>query len=238
MNKYNPKVLVAAPTSIVKRYIAIDWCIMAKNLTYPNYDILIVDNSIDENYHKQLRAYGFKVLHVSPKNKSAKAYVTESQNLIRDVFLKGNYDYLMSIEIDIIPPANVIEKLLSSKKDIVSVPYFIDFGKKSNLLMIHLRKTKGEKAHEPYRVGFDEDFDDYNGNVNLVYSNGIGCSLIKRHVLEKIKFRYGPLGYSDTYFYQDVWEAGLNNYVDTSMIAKHFNSDWFLNYDHTKSLQQ
>ena len=57
MNKTNPRILIAAPTSIIKRYILIDWYIHIKTFTYSNLDILIVDNSLDENYHKELRWY-------------------------------------------------------------------------------------------------------------------------------------------------------------------------------------
>ena len=72
-----------------------------------------------------------------------------------------------------------------------------------------------------------------NGTIKQSYENGIGCTLIKRKVMEQIKFRIekGQAGHSDKYFYMDLWAKGINNFVDTSVFVRHFNSDWYLNVD-------
>lgn len=230
--KNPPKILVAAPTAFYKEYIFLDWLLHVSNLSYPNYDILVVDNSHNEEYYQAYKNMGINILHVNPKGKTSTEYITESQSIIRDFFLKQKYTYLMSIEVDIFPPRNIIEKLLSNNKDIVSVPYFIGFGKQSNLITHYLRNV-GIKEIEHYNPDFLEQFKRYNGKVNQCFSTGIGCSLIKRKVIKKIPFRFekGKKYHSDTYFAIDLFNNQIPNYIDTSIVIKHYNSDWATNAD-------
>ena len=53
MNK--PKILVGCPTSFHKEYALEQYAESIKALTYPNYDILLVDNSKDDVYFKRIK---------------------------------------------------------------------------------------------------------------------------------------------------------------------------------------
>lgn len=228
----NPKILLAAPTSIHKEYIFLTWFLYVQNLTYKNYDIYIVDNSIDDLYHKELRNLGVDIGYVNPSGKDSRVYVTESQNLIRKKFLEGNYEYLFSLEVDIFPSRNVIEKLLSCKKEIVSVPYFIDFAEDSKLYFEQF--TVVDKTIKSFVPVMEKAFQDYKGKLLQTSANGIGCSLIHRHIIEQLPFRYdlNRKGHSDTFFYEDILhKLKIMNYIDTSQIVVHHNSDWGLNFD-------
>jgi hypothetical protein len=81
-------------------------------------------------------------------------------------------------------------------------------------------------------VSFFEEWDNvmqfYNGQLNYSYANGIGCILIKREVLEQITFRVmkTEIGYPDSFFHSDIFMLGIINWVDTSIIPKHWNSRW------------
>jgi hypothetical protein len=52
--------------------------------------------------------------------------------------------------------------------------------------------------------------------------------LIKRWVLEKITFRTDPdeVGFADSFFHKDIWQLGIDNHIDTSIIPVHKNSNW------------
>lgn len=229
-----PKILLAAPTSTYKDYIFLDWFIHASSLTYKNYDILICDNSHDKNYHKKLQKMGINCLYVSPEGKETRQYIVESQNVLREHFLQYNYDYFFSLEVDVFPPKNIIEKLLSCNKKIVGAPYFWKFGKESCLLISYFTGDNKVNTHEttlPEAINF------VDGTVKQVYENGIGCTLISREIIEKIPFRWekGNPAYSDTFFYKDLFKKGYKNYMDTSILCKHYNSDWGLNVEHMMS---
>lgn len=231
-----PKILLAAPTSDYKDYIFLDWFFYVTNLTYKNYDILLVDNSHDITYFENLKQLGVNVMHVCPEGKTSREYVTESQNLIRDYFLKNDYDYLFSLEVDIFPPRNIIEKLLLANKDIVGAPYFYNFGPESMILLQYFIK-KQNGTYATYNPDLLDSMIFFDGTVKQCYENGIGCTLIKRRIIEQIPFRWekGNPGFSDTHFYKDLFDNHITNYIDTSVICRHYNNDWSKNTDHVLS---
>jgi hypothetical protein len=139
--------------------------------------------------------------------------------------------------VDVFPTRNIIEKLLSTRKDIVSAPYFYDFGKKSKPL-VHYFVQKADKTYTTHCANLYDAIKFMDGNVKPIYQSGIGCTLIKRDIIEKIPFRWesGNQGFSDSFFYYDLtYKAKINNWLDTSVLCKHYNSDWFINPDHAKS---
>ncbi len=108
-----PKVLVACPTHEVKEYAFQRWIDNVKNLTYPNYEVLVVDNSPNEDY---LKRWGDKIpmkhIEVTQDPQKMGVRICQSMAVIRQHFLEGDFDWWMNIEADNIPPSDVIETLL------------------------------------------------------------------------------------------------------------------------------
>ena len=50
--------------------------------------------------------------------------IAKSRELLREKALKQGYDYLLCLDQDIIVPPNIIKKLISHNKDIISGLYF------------------------------------------------------------------------------------------------------------------
>ena len=107
-----PKILVACPNHEVKEYSFQRWIDNVKNLTYPNYDIFVSDNSPNDDFlnrwkdqvpMERIDTAGMEELSVKRMNYSYEA--------IRQKFLNGGYGCLMIIESDVIPPADVIEQM-------------------------------------------------------------------------------------------------------------------------------
>jgi hypothetical protein len=228
----NPKVLLAAPTFSGKNYCFIDWWLNIKQFAYPDLDILLVDNSIGMDNVAYLEKFDIRVLHVEPKNRKTQEYITESQNLIRDVFLDEGYDYLFSLETDCFPERkDVIERLMIHDLDVVSAPYFIGKGEESELLIGALVKSFVAKnalfgINLPLRYAFYL----IDGTVKQATNCGIGCTLIKKWVIEKIPFRIeqGNFAHSDSFFYTDLFYNGIPSYLDTGIFCRHENQDWGL----------
>jgi hypothetical protein len=110
--------LVACPNHIVKEYSFQRWIDNVTALTYPSYDILVVDNSP----HGELRKkYGSQVPIVELDTTGIEAQsivrMNRSMEVIRGTFLAGDYSHWMNIESDIIPPQNVIELSLDWGRD-------------------------------------------------------------------------------------------------------------------------
>lgn len=112
-NQFNPKVLVTCPTYDGKEYCWPEWISMAKGLTYPNYDIFVVDNSKTEDfYNKYKNQIPMAHLDFTGQKDDAMYRVCRSMAEVQRHFLKGDYSYWMNIEADNIPPPNIIETLL------------------------------------------------------------------------------------------------------------------------------
>jgi hypothetical protein len=109
-----PKILVAAPNHIVKEYAFQRWIDNVKSLTYPNYDILVIDNSPNtsdfmDRYKDQVPMRHIDTTGIEPLMVMR---LNLSYEEIRKEFLSGDYERLMIIESDVIPPKDIIERML------------------------------------------------------------------------------------------------------------------------------
>lgn len=224
-----PKILVSAPINKVKQYCIWEYFAIVKNLTYPNYSLYFVDNSKDENFHKEIRAHGIDCDRIAPEGKSSREFMCECNNKIRERVLNGGYDYLLNIECDLYVPLDIIENLLAHNKQVAACVYFIYTGEDSTLMLQEIESINPASSHKETRnVGAIEGFCAFDGTLKSYYACGIGVSLISRNILRDIKFRVGDdSGHSDSFFYQDLYRMGLKPYIDTSIAVHHFNQSWF-----------
>ncbi len=222
----NYKVLVGTPTSDSKDYCKDEFMGRAKNLSYKKYDIVIVDNSKDSNNYKLFsKDNRINAIYVKPKNKPIQTVIAESHEAIRQYFLRGKYDYLLHLESDVIPPQDVIERLMIHNLPIVSAMYFIDFGHNSSL-MAQQMEDFGERR-ETVNLKDGADLNMVDGKLHEVFGHGLGCCLIRRDVLEQISFRWEPSAiFPDSFFAYDCDAIGFKKYIDTSTLCKHLNESW------------
>ena len=108
-----PKVLVACPTYDGKEYCFADWIKRVKSLTYPAFDVLVVDNSGDDVF---AWSWGdqIPITHIVTDQRPELwlERICRSMQEIQRRFLAGSYQWWMNIESDVLPPANVIETLM------------------------------------------------------------------------------------------------------------------------------
>lgn len=108
-----PKILVACPNHLVKEYSFQRWIDNVKSLTYPDFDILVVDNS---SKGELVNRYGGQIpmlaLDTEGIEDLAVTRINRSMELIRQKFLEGDYTHWLDIESDVIPQSDVIEVLM------------------------------------------------------------------------------------------------------------------------------
>ena len=122
--KYYPKVLVASPTYEGKDYIFEEHFKCITSFDYLNYDYIYIDNTIGDSYTKKLRMRGAKVVHV-PRGEHSREALSNAQNYAFELVRQKDYDYLLFVESDLIPPKDTIQRLLNHYKQVVGASYLI-----------------------------------------------------------------------------------------------------------------
>ncbi|MEM4244785.1 MAG: glycosyltransferase family A protein [Candidatus Nanoarchaeia archaeon] len=214
------KVLVGCPTSMHKAYCLKQYAEAVKKLTYKKYDILLVDNSENDEYLEKIKDEGIKAIK-GPYHELARERIIKSRNILRQKTIE-NYDYLLSLEQDVIPPPNIIEKLLSHEKEITTGIYFANnIMPDGSIALIPLAyKLTDEKTLSMTPLSEGEVFKD---QLIKIVSCGLGCVLISKNVLKKIKFRYekDSPAFDDRWFCIDAYNLKIPIYADTSVRCKH-----------------
>ena len=212
------KILIGCPTSEHKAYCLKEYVEVVKKL---DCDVLLVDNSEGEDYYNKLKELGINVIKDKyfPK---ARDRIVSSRNLLRQYCLDNNYDYLFSLEQDVIPPLDIIEKLLNSGKKVIGGLYYKVDGKElTPIAWIHHEGTLAR------RLNYSETVE---SRIMEVITCGLGCVLIHKNVLEKVKFRYeeNKKSFDDVWFGIDVRDKGFKLYLDTGLKCKHLikGMDW------------
>jgi len=225
------KILVASPTADVKNYCFNEWLSNVNNFTYPNFEVMICDNSEKRDYYIELKErykkqenINFHRVTPSQYNLSFKHILAKSHDRCRLFALENHFDYLLHLETDVFPPINIIERLLDARKKVVGAMYFIEEGKNSKL-MVQQIEDWGIDHRETYNLE-ENDILMVDGELKKVFSCGLGCVLIEKSVLKNIVFRYednSPV-HPDSFFYADLDAKNIPVYLDTSILCEHKNT--------------
>ena len=192
LDKRRPLILVGSITDNRKLYVRDRFVKSINNLTYP-HDFYLFDT---ENL------FGSDI-----------EIITKARNKVREVFLKGNYDYLLSVDSDVIIPNYSIEKLLSAKKEIIS-------------FKVHFVKN-GVEIPAAFKFRYDKGVKIYTWSqlnrprILRVWGGSLAISLISRKVLEKVPYRCPNINYGEDYWFMRDLENRFAWFLDTSVRVNH-----------------
>ena len=238
--KMLPKILIGIPTFDGQKYCKEEFFESVKSLTYLNADVLITDNSETDTYTKDLETikvpYGkLHVQRLLPKGTRIERII-QNRNAIRAYFLEHHYDYLLFLDSDVIAPKNVIELLLALQSDIASGLYlsrqqiapnkfdiiptvYISHGKDS------VQTLTQEQAQQ-------------KGTFDIIIC-GLGCTLIKRHVLFALSFHQynseSSTGSEDVAFCLDAKKNNFTMKATSSVLCDHVGKQQRLSFNPTFS---
>ncbi|MEK6964401.1 MAG: glycosyltransferase family A protein [Nanoarchaeota archaeon] len=216
------KILVGCPTYWGKAYCLKEYVERVKKLTYSNYEVLLIDNSKNERYLDEIQQSGLRA-EKSSWCEDPKERIIASRNVLRQKILDEGYDYFLSLEQDLLPPVDVIERLLNHHKEIVTGVYYkegVHAGKKVPYALLYIEQQGKLVLAHPERLKGKE--------LLPINACGLGCILIHRAVLEKISFRKPTSGVAqdDMMFCYDAQKAGFTLYADPTVICEHLHKDW------------
>jgi len=240
-----PKVLIGLPTFKGMKYCHKEFYSRIKKLTYSNYDVLVVDNSKDDEYFNELKKEeGVIVMKDNRKEKYKMQVLANSRNKIIEYALENDYDYLLTMDPDVIPPENIIEELLSCEKNVVSGLYFNYYNSSGKLKYLPvafqfitdeefkeiLKTTKfppSVKSSEDLRRHLTQEEVD-SGRLIKVKQPSIGCTLSSRKVFEKVRHGLfeiegvdpGITG-EDAFYFHSARKEGFDLYVYTKIKCEH-----------------
>lgn len=218
----NPKILVGCPTAEYKKYCLKEYADAVRAIDYNNFDVLLVDNSETDEYMKEIKALGLNAV----KGKwfaGARDRIIHSRNLLKDYALKNEYDYLLSLEQDVIPEPGIIKKLVSHDKKIVSGIVMNNLPVGNVVVPMPMVYV----SHKLDPAGLDYISREELNKPQLVEIKGcaLACVLIHKSVLAKVNFRYAG-GFDDMMFSKDAINLGFKIFLDTEVRPKHLHSSW------------
>jgi hypothetical protein len=144
----------------------------------------------------------------------------------RDLFLRGDYDAMLVIESDIIPPPDALKRLAAIDTDLAYGAYLFRVSPVVNIME---RYQEGAlNIGESLTVRGKWEWAKAQGVVPCSGA-GFGCVLIKRHVLEAVEMRVSTLPsarvHCDSWFTCDVYERGFRMMADCGVICGHKKED-------------
>lgn len=197
MNQRKKKILVGIPTN---KYIE------------PETFKSIWDLTIPEGYELEFQYfYGYQIDQI--------------RNLIAD--WAKRYDYLFSVDSDIVLPKDTLVKMLAADKDIISGLYIQRIPDRHTLEVY--MDNNGGCVNIPYKLIKDRP-------VVEIAACGMGCALIKGDVFRKLEYPHfvykSAINHKDTvsedvYFCLKARQAGFKVWADPSIMCDHKGSTYF-----------
>jgi len=140
----------------------------------------------------------------------------EKHNRARELALAGGYDALLLVEADMILPGDALARLSLVDADVAYGLYCSRHGRYQWLAFSELSEHTGVSIDRNRRFCVDSW-----GKVIPTAGVGMGCTLIRRNVLEAVPFRrYGSCA-DDWYFSLDCQVHGFTQAHDLGVVCGH-----------------
>ena len=224
----NQKILVGSTVSDLYDYCFDEFANSRKSFTYPNYDLSFVDNSKTDSFSKKLKENGLPYTRIGYLENARKRMIV-SRNVLRKRVLEEGYDYLLNLDQDIIPPNDVIERMLKNNKKIQTGVYFVYNNQYSSqqakypIPTLWVSDDPPNKMIDGASIRLMRQKEIEQDNLVRVIVCGSGCLFMHRSILDKIEFHYDPFFpyFDDNWFCRDAFYNNFEIFADLSIKCKH-----------------
>lgn len=225
-----PWVLISGPVTAYKLSVISEFIRHVKNLTYPNFAVLLPDNSESDDMYQSLKPVEREFAKngilfytvMTPHRPFIRSRLVEGENLAYDVIFKRedlspyqlstedekkvrelqkiDFEYLFGLEQDVLPPPDVLERLIEDDKDAISGVYFNskvyadpNTGAQSQQF-IPMIWSWGNASVKEAEILVDTNIEYLTpSRVDQTAATGIGCILIKKdtlaHMISEFDFK-------------------------------------------------
>jgi hypothetical protein len=224
-----PSVLIMTPIYDKKDYCLKKFLEHSNNISYPNKKHIFIDNSEGMDYTKKLRKMGLIAYHVE-RGQNTRESLARAQNFGRRYAIENKFDYLFSLESDVMVHPDIIQRLMIHGKNVISGVYLIGApGQPIRIPCITLPEWHPELGAFGTRLLKPEEWQEYvHKGIKQVQAAAFGCCLIHKSIFSTVTFYYDArfMGHSDVYFFNEMFKRREAVWVDTDLFCDHDNSDW------------
>jgi len=148
--------------------------------------------------------------------------VVGKYNDARRALLAGDYDALMTVESDTIVPKDALRRLIAADADVAYGLYVWRHGYPFWTAYTKVREAEGVSLSSSPELARE-----LWGKVIDTEGVGNGCTLIRRHVMEALEFRWslGEFGCCDWHLSLDCQELGFTQKHDLGLVCGHIATD-------------
>lgn len=146
--------------------------------------------------------------------------ICQKHNEARELVLKGDYDALFLVENDMVVPKDILTRLTTACEDVAYGLYVNRHGWNRWLAFSNIGPTSGTSFSDEEELARS-----VWGKVAESKGVGMGCTLIRRHVLENIRFRTDSqeIVADDWLFSLDCIERGYQQVHDFGALCGHIS---------------
>ena len=161
-----------------------------------------------------------------PPRETVHENITRKYNTARQIVLDGGYDALLTIEADMIVPDITLRRMTMIDADVIYGLYVSRHGRRPWLAFDSLGGPPGQYSGASFSR-LPELCAKAWGNVVESKGVGLGCTYIRREVLEAIEFRCAPDQQvaNDWMFALDVDRGGFSQVHDCGIECGHIDGD-------------
>jgi len=147
------------------------------------------------------------------------ANILHNYNSLADATIRGGYDYLLTVEYDMVIPDDTVEKLLECDAD-VAYGLYVFKGNVKWSAYLEIDRYVGQSLSSLPDLARERW-----GKITEVAGVGLGCTLISRNVLENVPFRTLPGAANDWFFAIDLQAGGYKQRCHLGVQCGHITLD-------------
>jgi len=211
-----PSVLIVTPIYDKKDYCLDKHVAHVNAINYPNCKQIFIDNTEGSDYTNKLKSKGLEVYHVNRGNNSREA-ICNSMNYAREYMLEHKFSYMLTIESDLFPDPELINRLLSHNKSVVGSYYLLGFKQDTIKIQNEVRayhnkeiteqeyknNVKGlnpeipclfiiENTNQVFQktriLNITEGLAVFNTGLRKIHGCGLGATMVKQDIIQRFPF--------------------------------------------------